>query len=546
MPDLFTLDTTDVRLVWRRQRPLAVPVPPAPTARPFGLGTEGADVWVNAEAEQHLFEQTEYTLLAESKTGRPIAVAHRDPRLLRGLTAVDAGRRWLGPVNFGGQVGDSRFRVTSGGRDVLAFDVEVFPSKLDYRHDFEALVAEVQRAEASLALAYVQATQHTARSTAHRRPDALEWLWLLTTALDDLEPALAHVAAQPHRQIEPEATPVRADAVRRPDARLIRHIAQGRGTGPFALSDPPIRTTLPHHRPTPTLDTPAHRWLRHQLASARRRLAHLQIHWPLRRARDARTHDDLHALQQRLGRLLALPPLREAVGPPPTAPTPELLGAPGYREAHAACLRLAFGLELGKGRDTFALRDLHRLYEYACFLILVRALADLTGTPVPASDLVAYRDGRPTLRLGQRNAVRFDLGGGRRVRLAYNPHFAGRELLVPQRPDLLLTVDEPGEPPRRFVLDAKYRVDASAGYVRRFGMPGPPEDALGTLHRYRDALRPSGDIVHAVALYPHRPAGDAWQQARLWTSIFDVGVGAMPLLPGVEAPLRAWLRWVLG
>jgi hypothetical protein len=68
---------------------------------------------------------------------------------------------------------------------------------------------------------------------------------------------------------------------------------------------------------------------------------------------------------------------------------------------------------------------------------------------------------------------------------------------VPQRPDFLLELAE-----LRVVLDAKYRVDTSPAYLARYAAPGPPEDALHTLHRYRDALR----LTHAIALFPgHRP-----------------------------------------
>lgn len=149
------------------------------------------------------------------------------------------------------------------------------------------------------------------------------------------------------------------------------------------------------------------------------------------------------------------------------------------------------------------------------------------------------------IRRGREHAVSFDLGA-RRVTVAYNTRFAARPGLLAQRPDILVTVE--GSTTRHFVLDAKYRRDDTAGYVRRFGAPGPPEDALGDLHRYRDAIRNrrSGEriVEQAVALFPYR-AGEAFAGSRLWTAIEHVGVGAIPLVPGVTDYLMRWLAEVL-
>jgi hypothetical protein len=138
------------------------------------------------------------------------------------------------------------------------------------------------------------------------------------------------------------------------------------------------------------------------------------------------------------------------------------------------------------------------------------------------------------------------------VRLAYEPRFPVAPGLLAQRPDLLLTVERGGTPPRLYVLDAKYRRDDSAAYRRRHGAPGPPEDALGDLHRYRDAIvrvGPGGverPVAVAAALFPYREwAPDAFVESRLWTSLGTIGVGAIPLLPGGTGLLMRWLQCVL-
>ncbi len=61
-------------------------------------------------------------------------------------------------------------------------------------------------------------------------------------------------------------------------------------------------------------------------------------------------------------------------------------------------------------------------------------------------------------------------------------------------------------------------------------MPGPPREALNTLHRYRDAIRDASGAQGAFA------------RSRLHRLLDEIGVGALPMLPGATAYLDAWLK----
>ncbi|HEV2150534.1 MAG TPA: nuclease domain-containing protein, partial [Longimicrobiaceae bacterium] len=249
-------------------------------------------------------------------------------------------------------------------------------------------------------------------------------------------------------------------------------------------------------------------------------------------------------------------PLAAAAGdPPPGLASPQLTLAPGYREAHRACLLLRLGLSLEGGPVRLAVKDLGVLYEYWCFLALARVLAARTASPLRARDLLAVEERglRVLLRRGREHSLAFPLPDGGRAVLTYNPRFGGAPLLVPQQPDLLLEVRRPDGAATRVVLDAKYRITAAAEYVARYGSPGPPEDALNVLHRYRDAIvRPGGRdgperlVTRAAALFPFREAEHgAFCASRLWRSLDTLGVGAIPLLPGSTEYLEEWIAHVL-
>ena len=555
---LFTIETGAVRLVWSRTKPPAVvPAGEAGPCRPEVRALRsGVTPVVKTGTEACLFEQTDYTLLVQSRRGARVALRHRDPALVRGLHTTEDGRIVHGVVNFGAQIGRSRFVVEVEGAPHFEWTVEVFPSKLDYRRDYEAIRADVEAIAEGLAYEYLRATTRPARPVAERRPDAAAWATLLRHVLGDLERALDHVARHPRWGLARATEPVRVERIRRSDTAVLRAVRKGGGHGSFQpmRGGVPVRRRLPARRAVYTLDTPEHRWLAAQLRQIRARLARLTAEERRRSAglRHARALRELDDMARRTARLAALEPWRALEGEAPATPTLRLLTAPGYREAYQACLLLRRGLTLEGGPLALSLKDLHLLYEYWCFLTLVRLAAEATGAGLPAERLFTVdRFGlRMRLRRGRAQTVTFALGDGRRLAITYNPRFGGKGYLVPQQPDLMLTLERPGGPRTRYILDAKYRLDASPAYVRRFGVPGPPADALNALHRYRDAIRDDDrqgrTVAQAVALYPYRePAPGTYAAARHGQALEEVGVGAIPLLPGATAHLEAWLRGVL-
>lgn len=555
---LFSIATDRMRLTWS-----GPPAPPDGSAPPGHLAVRPLraealpDVRVpgdraDGDPALRLAEQTPYRLFVTSRCGEPVEVQHRDPVITSGLASGDDGRVVAGTVDFGGQVGRSRFVVAVGGIGEVAFEVDVFPAKVSFA-DMERMRAEIDEALAGLAFEYLRATQ-TFSVEVTAPPRRATWLALLRRTLPDLERALDQVAARPHRDLHREASPVRVEQVQRPDASVIRAMRQGQGGGTVQRlrAGTTVRSILPARRAHETLDTPEHRWLRARLATAQRTLASLHADESRRppSSRRRRVIADLTDAEVRLARLLRLAPLAAAAPGPPPTPTQRLLAVPGYAEAYAACRVLDLSLALAAGPFLHARKDLHLLYELWVYLTLVRAVSDVLGQPVPPSAFfrAEHRGVRFLLRRGRRHGVAFERAG-QRVLLAYNPRFSGRAGLMAQRPDVLLTVEAEGRV-RRFVLDAKYRRDDRPGYVRRYGAPGPPEDALGDLHRYRDAIvetragLPARTVEEAVALFPGA-ATEAFAESRLWASIELISVGAMPLVPGETAYLDRWLRRVL-
>lgn len=590
MAELFRIETDRLSFAWSPATDHVFPTRPVGTLRILprdagfhaskGTHRAGVPAALAPDASQisgpPLYEETSYSLLVSAKKDDAIELRHRDPNLLRDLQPAQGGRVIHGRVNFRSQVGLSRFTVLVAGRPYFDLELEVFPSKISYRDDYARIMADVQDLAAGLALEYLRATYRLGEIGSGEATSRLDWLALLRHVLSELERALRQVQRRPNRGLTRHRQSVRAGALRRSDSQLRKAVRTGQGRGERLLlqNGTPIHRRLPEQKPRPTLNTPEHQWLAQALKQVRRRLvsiideerdrdrSYLGSAGPS--DREERALNELLEMEQRVARLEAIEPLKAATGLPPAGFTSlQLQGSPGYREALRALTVLRRGLTISGGPVELSVKDLHLLYEYWCFLGIVKLVAKILETPIPADQLLEiHSDGlHVRLQKGRRQTVEFALPGDRSLEVTYNPTFHDADVLLPQQPDFVLTLSDPEWPTIRLVLDAKYRVESSEAFVSRFGAPGPPSDAVNVLHRYRDAILESTStdeadwtsrshhkrsVIEGAALFPLSAEGaESFGATRFWSSLDRMGIGALPFLPGSSSWVEEWLRGVL-
>ena len=165
------------------------------------------------------------------------------------------------------------------------------------------------------------------------------------------------------------------------------------------------------------------------------------------------------------------------------------------------------------------------IYERWCFVRLGSALRRLR------SDLAWERTGSHSAPawVGE--------GGGEQLKLLLQPQFPSERPTVGgtfwsvsgQRiPDLVLRIRRAGRE-SFLVLDAKYRCSRSAVL-----------DAMTSAHVYQDSLRIAGRRPEASLLLIPAGGGAPWLEEREFQ--VQNRVGAIPFLPGSDAPLPDYLR----
>ena len=577
MNTLFLIETDQILMKWSLAK-LKKPIPMAQTHIPGRLHLRlrrGSLVFEkivrsfpNGEAGftpevtvgPHLYEQTDYKIFIQSKTDRTISLLHRDPVICRDISSEDNGRISQGYINFGSQIGHSEFTVMVDNQPEFDFEVEVFPSKLDYLTDYEQMLAEVQEILTGLAMEYLRSTFHLGQVVSVPEPSHIEWLVLLRHVADDLELAAHQVSHRPVRGLVREPRKMRTEKVKRVDSSVRSSVLRGRGTG--ALYDLgqglAVREKLTESHARPTLETPEHRWIAAQLRSISRRIGLIRLQEAEKPSSPRRKQvlKELDALEARILRLRHLEPFT-CTGEPPSAgfSSLQLLIAPGYREVYRCCLVLLLGLRIEGGPVHLSVKDLNLLYEYWCYLALLRLLSDVTGQPIPVQEFFSIEQQGLQVRLkkGKQSSVCFDQAGARKITCTYNPCFQNDSILIPQQPDMVITLESPGWQKLHLILDAKYRIDMTPEYLRRYSSPGPPEDALNVMHRYRDAIleregqgfqldSPKRTVVQAAAVFPYRETEHGlYRHSLLWRSLDQIGVGALPILPGSTGYVREWL-----
>ncbi len=536
-----------------------------PSVRCLDPITGSARAWGPGSPGPCLFEQTLYRLRVKAHGDRTPELIHRDPLILTQLDEYADDRTVVGTVNFGSQVGLTKFEVRVADRS-LTITLEVYPTKVDYQLDYRELLSDVAATSRGLALEFLRATFRTGATERTRSASELEWLILLRNQLDELVRTIRFIDQHPHRALVREEQLRRVSSVRQGGAAMHLSVIRGRGKGP--LIDVPgvgkVHSLFPARRTRESLDTHENRWIKLHLDLVRRRLG--ELHSAVLDEHEGRKaagrpvpqrlvteQRELDAFTTMLDGLLRLELFREVEGAPvPGFTSVALTSATGYGAAYRTLSVLKAGLGVEGEPFQFSVKDVHELYEIWVFLAVARIISSLVSGPPDIRGMAQVeRAGiRVRLRRGQYSAIAFQ-GADRTVTLIYNPEYRG--LTGNQRPDVVIRLQHSDWPDLFVILDAKYRLDASPDYVKQFGSPGPAADAVNALHRYRDAIvvdtvgrgieRP---VVKGAALFPLAGKDSAgYPSSRLHQSLSVLGIGAIPFLPGNTKYVEAWLASVL-
>ncbi|WP_278886083.1 restriction endonuclease-like protein [Ruthenibacterium lactatiformans] len=496
------------------------------------------------------YEQQRYEIVIESFGDKSVEFWHDNYNIRNKVTAVGRSSRILsGVINFGNEIGMSDLVIRVGGVDYLRIVVEVFPSKISYKDDYKAIVADVTAEVYNVIFDLLKKTYLGYRQNDKVGSSLVEFFAVISKIYEDFVKAADMILAQPHHELEAIREILPSHKIRSTDNRSIRwiekHPDHAVRTGNQFAVDRALAV-----RKQVTYDTRENRLTKHILQStAKKLLSFKQNYIRLQRETDAAIVEKIDGMIQGINRRCNTGFLAN-VGAHEASSGMSLVFsmAPGYRDLYKYYLMLLHGLSVTGDVFNISVKDMALLYEYWCFIKLNSLMRNSDKYILVSQDIVKVQGNGLYVSLvkGKASRVKYrNQATQELITLSYNP----KEIDAPtitQKPDNVLTLEKKGADVQyEYVFDAKYRINPAlpgTDYYNSVGhTPGPEIGDINTMHRYRDAIvYRSGaspferTMFGAYVLFPYNNEKE-YRNHRFFESIDKVNIGGLPFLPSATS-----------
>jgi uncharacterized protein len=498
------------------------------------------------------FENGIYQVIIVPKQKQELDFYHEHPLLRKAIsnTYLAGIPVLMGNLQFQNEVGYSTFEIRDKGKTLLEVTLEIFPSKLDYRSDYERLLREVNDEIYNLAFHFIRKTYLGAKIKLDGNPSQAEFYRLMAKHFQQFIQAINRIERQPHHTLETKYVRARGDQLSKTD-NYVRKYLQRRTQFVDVENGINIhgRTIMPREgvkvKKELVYDTIENRYVKWMILRLGDKVADLILtlenpnkRWKIEpdkelidrlvKMKDALQSRMKSHFWQNIGRLDR------------SVMSLVLQMAPGYRDAFQTFLTVSKGLMLQGRLYQMSVKDVATLYEYWTYLKLGQILSR-KYTMISQDIIQVNRDGLfVNLDTNQKAERKFEHPITKEsITLTYQK-YEGRLPTISQKPDTMLTISKKGKDYQfNYVFDAKYRVDYAqkdSYYKSRYHSPGPLEEDINTMHRYRDSLvvMQNGPYERtafgAYVLFPWWDE-EGYREHPLYKSINQVNIGGLPFLP---------------
>ena len=449
-----------------------------------------------------------------------------------------------GTINFGNDLGKSNLivRYTKGKiLQEINFQFEVFPTKLNYRSDYEKIVSDIEKEYPYLVLDFLKKT-YTSFKTGHSPNTDLIWWQVFGGLYNEFIQSSKFILNKPHSRIIRQTKYVKADRINKWTTTLEEEYSQ--------FKHLPNKNYRSEYK-TLSTNTAENKFFKHAVSQTLRRFKKVKS-FIEKRFSNSITDPfkvELNSIEEQFETISANPFFRtidEFQGIKQESLV--LQKATGYSTIYKSWIMLNSGLKFLEGIQKIELKNIADLYQIWCFLEIKNVLQDLLGTDNPDDvDLAEIQidDFVFKIERGVKSKVSFNKPNGEIIDLFHDFSYDTSEIqnvksfTVNQRPDIVLRITK-NDLKEKYVLtylyDAKYRLASD----EKEGSPElPTEDSINQMHRYRDAIyyvnkekvKPEKEVIGAYILFPGSGEIETIKNLDYYKSIESVNIGAFPLRP---------------
>lgn len=467
-----------------------------------------------------------------------------------------------GTINFGNDLGKSnlilRFLKDNSFQEIN-FEFEVFPTKLNYRSDYEKIVSDIESEYPYLVLDFLKKT-YTSFKTGNSPNTDLIWWQVFGGLYKDFIHSSKFILNKPHSRIIRQTKYVKADRIQKWTSSLEEEYSQFK--------------TLPNKNyrseyKTLSTNTSENQFFKHSVFQTLRRYKKVKSFIKKRFSNSISDNfkSELSEIEKQL-EIISVNPFFRTIDDFKGIKQESLVlqKATGYSTIYKSWIMLNSGLKFLDGIQKIELKNIADLYQIWCFLEIKNVLQNLLGKENPDDiDLAEIQidDFVFKIERGVKSKVTFNKANGEIIDLFHDFSYdtSDKQLVksftVNQRPDIVLRITK-NDLKENYVLtylyDAKYRLASDD----KEGSPDfPTEDSINQMHRYRDAIyyvnkdksKPEKEVIGAYILFPGSGEVETIKKLDYYKSIESVNIGAFPLRPNDysnRALLEDHLRNIIG
>ncbi|MGR6088321.1 MAG: DUF2357 domain-containing protein [Arcticibacter sp.] len=449
-----------------------------------------------------------------------------------------------GTINFGNDLGKSNLivRYTKGNiLQEINFQFEVFPTKLNFKSDYEKIVSDIEKEYPYLVLDFLRKT-YTSFKTGHSPNTDLIWWQVFGGLYNEFIQSSKFILNKPHSRIIRQTKYVKADRINKWTTTLEEEYSQ--------FKHLPNKNFHSEYK-TLSTNTAENKFFKHAVYQTLRRFKKVKS-FIEKRYLNSITDPfkvELNFIERQFETISANPFFRtidEFQGIKQESLV--LQKATGYSTIYRSWIMLNSGLSFLEGIQKIELKNIADLYQIWCFLEIKNVLQNLLGKDKPDDvDLAEIQidDFVFKIERGVKSRVSFNKENGEIIDLFHDFSYDTSEsqnvksFTVNQRPDIVLRITK-NDLKEKYVLtylyDSKYRLASD----EKEGSPDlPTEDSINQMHRYRDAIyyvnkekvKPEKEVIGAYILFPGSGEIETIKNLPYYKSIESVNIGAFPLRP---------------
>ncbi|WP_234120406.1 restriction endonuclease-like protein [Clostridium hydrogenum] len=498
----------------------------------------------------YFFEYENYELIIEKKDKDiDISFYHANKDIRNRITKNKSGSL-SGIISFKGEIGYSDLVIKVNGKNHFIMQVEVFPTKIDYRKDYINILKDVNEEIYNLAFDFLRRTYSISGLSKNRGTSLSEYYSILSYIFDKLKKSINIITIMPHhslvneRQIVPyhKIKSVTSETIKWLEKKPEKIIKKGNKLLPVEALQINKRVTI---------DTNENRFLKYIVQGILFKLMELRKKYlKLGRDVDKSFVEQLEVYIKTIQGFLNTTFLKD-VGEYEFRENSSMVFkmALGYKDVYKYYLMLRKGLTLKGEIFKLNVKDLPLLYEYWCF-IKINALLRKKYTLISNDTVKVKNNGIfVALKKGEESKVVYENAETHeKFMLSYNLKMNSET--VGQKPDNVLSIDKIGEKIKyNYIFDAKYKLDRAIKDSQYEKKSGPKEEDINTMHKYRDAIvyenkqtgRFERCIVGAFVLFPYGNE-EEYLEHPLYKSIEKVNIGGIPFLPSATRLMEEFLE----